>query len=478
MWAPRLQHALRTVARVPAARQGGSAALMWAFSRATARWRHGGGEAGILLDVDGVLLRGGSVIPAARRAFRKLLDADGRFLLPVVFVTNAGSCQPQRKAQQLSALLDVRVGGACVCVCVCVDLVSSVVEKLVSASASQFRGPGFESRLFSHIPKVSFIGDSQLPVGLPAIGWRPREQRPDLFQCLVCFVLVSLGRVCNPSSRVQISPDQVVLSYSPLRMLSSFHDKCVLVSGQGPVSDIARSLGFKKVVSVEQLCRQHPLLDMVDHSRRPEPPAERPAESTAIEAVVLFGEPVRWETNLQLLLDVLLTDGRPSRAYRRPARQLPVLACNLDLLWMAQAPSPRLGHGMFLLCLESAYKKLTGADLRYEALLGKPGLLTYRYARRALTRSNLHRRVQTIYAIGCARASTSARRRRPRRASSCTATGTWRRRRAWRSPATWWTTWRRPSTWCSGATSDAAREAATSQASQGGSACRTSSLSQ
>ncbi|XP_061687630.1 translation initiation factor IF-2 isoform X2 [Syngnathoides biaculeatus] len=114
MWAPRLQHALRTVARVPAARQ-----------------RHGGGEAGILLDVDGVLLRGGSVIPAARRAFRKLLDADGRFLLPVVFVTNAGSCQPQRKAQQLSALLDVRVGGACVCVCVCVDLVSSVVEKLV-----------------------------------------------------------------------------------------------------------------------------------------------------------------------------------------------------------------------------------------------------------------------------------------------------------------------------------------------------------
>ncbi|XP_061687635.1 haloacid dehalogenase-like hydrolase domain-containing 5 isoform X7 [Syngnathoides biaculeatus] len=305
MWAPRLQHALRTVARVPAARQGGSAALMWAFSRATARWRHGGGEAGILLDVDGVLLRGGSVIPAARRAFRKLLDADGRFLLPVVFVTNAGSCQPQRKAQQLSALLDVR-----------------------------------------------------------------------------------------------ISPDQVVLSYSPLRMLSSFHDKCVLVSGQGPVSDIARSLGFKKVVSVEQLCRQHPLLDMVDHSRRPEPPAERPAESTAIEAVVLFGEPVRWETNLQLLLDVLLTDGRPSRAYRRPARQLPVLACNLDLLWMAQAPSPRLGHGMFLLCLESAYKKLTGADLRYEALLGKPGLLTYRYARRALTRSNLHRRVQTIYAIG------------------------------------------------------------------------------
>ncbi|XP_061641521.1 haloacid dehalogenase-like hydrolase domain-containing 5 isoform X4 [Phyllopteryx taeniolatus] len=125
-----------------------------------------------------------------------------------------------------------------------------------------------------------------------------------------------------------------------------------------------------------------------------------PITCGVLAAVVLFGEPVRWETNLQLLLDVLLTDGRPSRAYRPPAVQLPVLACNLDLLWMARAPSPRLGHGMFLLCLESAYKKLTGAELRYEALLGKPGLLTYRYARRALTRSNRHREVQTIYAIG------------------------------------------------------------------------------
>ncbi|XP_061544627.1 haloacid dehalogenase-like hydrolase domain-containing 5 isoform X5 [Phycodurus eques] len=251
MWAPRLRLALKAAA---------------AARSAAARQRHGGGgEAGILLDVDGVLLRGGRVIPAARRAFRKLLDADGRFLFPVVFVTNAGSCQPQRKAQQLSALLDVR-----------------------------------------------------------------------------------------------ISPDQVVLSYSPLRMLSSFHDKCVLVSGQGPVSDIARSLGFKKVVSVEKLCEQHPLLDMVDHNRKPRPPSELQPESAQIEgksgrsrktstaitcgvlaAVVLFGEPVRWETNLQLLLDVLLTDGRPSRAYRPPAVQLPVLACNPDLLWMARAPSPR-----------------------------------------------------------------------------------------------------------------------------------------
>uniref|UniRef100_A0A3Q0S7U2 Haloacid dehalogenase like hydrolase domain containing 5 n=1 Tax=Amphilophus citrinellus TaxID=61819 RepID=A0A3Q0S7U2_AMPCI len=60
-------------------------------------------------------------------------------------------------------------------------------------------------------------------------------------------------------------------------------------------------------------------------------------------AIILFGEPVRWETNLQLLIDVLLTNGRPDCVYEaHPSAQLPVLACNMDLLWMAEAPSDNL----------------------------------------------------------------------------------------------------------------------------------------
>jgi len=63
---------------------------------------------------------------------------------------------------------------------------------------------------------------------------------------------------------------------------------------------------------------------------------------TFILAVILFGEPVRWETNLQLILDVLLTDGKPSVAPKEiPYPHLPVLACNMDLLWMAEACMPR-----------------------------------------------------------------------------------------------------------------------------------------
>ncbi|XP_036955621.1 haloacid dehalogenase-like hydrolase domain-containing 5 [Acanthopagrus latus] len=282
--------------------------VMWrrGFLQQTVRYMSTSRQAGVLFDVDGVLLRGGSVIPAARRAFRKLVDQNNNFLFPVVFVTNAGSCQRHHKAQQLSHFLDV-----------------------------------------------------------------------------------------------QISPEQVVLSHSPLQMLKRFHDKCVLVSGQGPVTDIANTLGFQKVVTVETLREHHPLLDMVDHNRRPELPSSPLQTPPRIEAIILFGEPIRWETNLQLLIDVLLTNGSPGCEYdTQLLAQLPVLACNVDLMWMAEAPSPRFGHGMFMLCLESIYKKLTGRELQYQALLGKPSLLTYQYAERLLRLQNHNHKLTTIYTVG------------------------------------------------------------------------------
>ncbi|KAF4792312.1 cat eye syndrome critical region protein 5 isoform X1 [Turdus rufiventris] len=100
-----------------------------------------------------------------------------------------------------------------------------------------------------------------------------------------------------------------------------------------------------------------------------------------IEGVILFGEPVRWETSLQLITDVLLSNGNPGEELQDvPYPHLPILACNMDLLWMAEAKMPRFGHGTFLLCLENIYKKMTGRELKYEALIGKPSPVTYRYA--------------------------------------------------------------------------------------------------
>ncbi|NXY16549.1 HDHD5 hydrolase, partial [Atrichornis clamosus] len=259
---------------------------------------------GFLFDIDGVLVRGKTPIPAAKTAFQKLVNSQGQFLVPVVFVTNAGNCLRQNKADQLSHLL-----------------------------------------------------------GVP------------------------------------ISQDQVMMSHSPLRMFKRYHEKCVLVSGQGPLLDIAQDLGFCQPITIEALRERHPLLDAVDHDRRPN------VLVSVDFSVVLFGEPVRWETSLQLIIDVLLTSGYPGNPYHHENYpHIPVLACNMDLMWVAEAQSPRFGHGTFMVCLENIYKKITGKDLKYEALMGKPSRLTYQYAEHLIRAQALQRHweqpIHTLYAVG------------------------------------------------------------------------------
>ncbi|KAM6215710.1 haloacid dehalogenase-like hydrolase domain-containing 5 [Rhynchocyon petersi] len=265
---------------------------------------------GFLLDIDGVLVRGHRVIPAALEAFHKLVNSQGELKVPVVFVTNAGNILQHSKAQELSSLF------------------------------------GFK-----------------------------------------------------------VDPDQVILSHSPMKLFSQFHGKRMLVSGQGPLVENARALGFRNVVTVDELRTAFPMLDMVDLERRPKTTPLLRNDFPALEGVLLLGEPVRWETSLQLIMDVLLSNGNPGTGLATaPYPHLPVLASNMDLLWMAEAKMPRFGHGTFLLCLETIYRKVTGKELKYEGLMGKPSILTYQYAEN-LIRQQAERRgwaapIQKLYAVG------------------------------------------------------------------------------
>ena len=62
-----------------------------------------------MFDIDGVLVRGKEVLPAAVEAFQKLVDSNGKFRIPVIFVTNAGNNLRCQKAAKLTDLLGVKV---------------------------------------------------------------------------------------------------------------------------------------------------------------------------------------------------------------------------------------------------------------------------------------------------------------------------------------------------------------------------------
>ncbi|XP_040594102.1 haloacid dehalogenase-like hydrolase domain-containing 5 isoform X3 [Mesocricetus auratus] len=205
--------------------------------------------------------------------------------------------------------------------------------------------------------------------------------------------------------RTEVDPDQVILSHSPMKLFLQYHNKRMLVSGQGPLLENARALGFQNVVTVDELRLTFPELDMVDLERRPKKNTCPRNDFSAVEGVLLLGEPVRWETSLQLIMDVLLSNGNPGAGLvAAPYPHLPVLASNMDLLWMAEAKMPRFGHGTFLLCLETIYRKVTGKELKYEGLMGKPSILTYQYAE-DIIRQQAERRgwsapIRRLYAIG------------------------------------------------------------------------------
>ncbi|KAG8283532.1 Haloacid dehalogenase-like hydrolase domain-containing 5 [Homalodisca vitripennis] len=202
---------------------------------------------GLLFDIDGVIVRGKKVIPNVPETFKKLVNSEGKFRIPTVFLTNAGNGLTRDKAQQLSEWLNIKV-----------------------------------------------------------------------------------------------TEEHVVMAHSPLKVFNEYHDKNVLVSGQGPIEEISRRLGFKSIVTIDDVRKAFPLLDAVDHKRRVSQPVSHDPNFSRIEAVVLFGEPVRWETVLQLLIDVLMTNGDPRTVpVHHTYPHIPVLACNMDLQWMAEANMPR-----------------------------------------------------------------------------------------------------------------------------------------
>ncbi|XP_018417587.1 PREDICTED: cat eye syndrome critical region protein 5 [Nanorana parkeri] len=277
------------------------------------------------------------------------------------------------------------------------------------ASSDVHRSPSFG--LLFDIDGVLVRGRNPIPGAAEAfkrlLGRDGRLAVPVVFvtnagNCLRQERATELSRVLG----IEVSRDQVILSHSPLRMFRQFHDKRVLVSGQGPVEEVAKDLGFQNTVTIEDIRRAFPLLDMVDESRRPKNLG--PSSSLAfptIEAIVLLGEPVRWETSLQLILDILLSSGKPTEWQAQPPYpHIPVLACNMDLLWMAEAKMPRFGHGTFLVCLETLYRKITGKKLCYEALIGKPSMVTYGFAEQLVIRQTRERGwdapIRTLYAVG------------------------------------------------------------------------------
>jgi len=228
----------------------------------------------VALDVDGVLVRGGAVLPGASAALKKLV----RSKVPFVFVTNGG-------------------------------------------------------------------------------GWLESTKAKDLEKKL----------------KIPVTEDMVLVSHTPFRELAKeIGDKRVLVLGHEGCLDIARAYGFRRPVCAQQLHAENPTI-FPRKVKQPHLASESPEKRDKVAAALVIHDPTQWALEMQVLLD-LLSEG---------AEQLPLYACNADLVYNTEHPTPRLTQGAFVECFLHLFETVTKTPLEVR-FCGKPFSITYRFAEKML----------------------------------------------------------------------------------------------
>jgi HAD superfamily hydrolase (TIGR01456 family) len=209
---------------------------------------------------------------------------------------------------------------------------------------------------------------------------------------------------------LQLSEMQFVQSHTPFRAVApDLRDAPVLVLGGvgHKIRDVARAYGFKNVLTSSDIFVAEPDIypfaeltssQYAAHGRDPRYIPRTADGRIKVNAVFVFSSPRDWGLDLQLIVDLLLSqdgilgttspkNGEPSlpnRGYQQDG-QPGLYFCNPDLTWATKYPQPRMAQGSFAAALEGIWASRTGgAKLLNRFVCGKPTKETYEYAECAL----------------------------------------------------------------------------------------------
>lgn len=255
------------------------------------------------------------------------------------------------------------------------------------------------------IDGVLIRGPHALPHAAPALRLLDRHQVP--------WILLTNGGGRSEQDRVDglsalletpIHRDQFIQSHTPLKPLAAKYKRVLVVGGDGDrCRRVAEDVyGFSEAVITADIVHSDPTVWPFHRYTSTELESiARPgfqADTAPIDAILVFNDPRDMGTDLQIVLDVLLSDrgyvgtrraavgtpGGPASPDEAAAPSVPIFFSNDDLLWANPYPVPRFGQGAFRVAVEALYAQLTrGAQLR-STIIGKPHRFTYDYANRVL----------------------------------------------------------------------------------------------
>eukprot|EP01082_Thalassiosira_pseudonana_P007422 g6930.t1 g6930 contig23:1507484-1508508(+) len=165
---------------------------------------------------------------------------------------------------------------------------------------------------------------------------------------------------------INISPDQVILSHTPL-------------SGRNSRVWTSASITFPRRREVD------------------DPEVSDDADDP-VKAVLFFEDPEDLGETLQLVLDVLLTNGNPSGPRvlltdENAQQEVEVWFTNPDLVYSGLANHPRLTQGSYRMCLETLFRSVTSST-------------STSYYSASKDSEAMHKRGRTLHATTCGKPTT------------------------------------------------------------------------
>lgn len=255
------------------------------------------------------------------------------------------------------------------------------------------------------IDGVLIRGPHALPHAAPALQQLDRHNIP--------WILLTNGGGRSEQDRVDglsallktpIHRDQFIQSHTPLKPLASKYKRVLVIGGDGDrCRHVAEDVyGFSEAVITADIVRANPSVWPFHRYTTSEletiaRPHFQPDQSP-IDAVLVFNDPRDMGADLQIVIDVLLSEGGhvgtrraavgtpngPATPPEAATPSVPIFFSNDDLLWANPYPVPRFGQGAFRVAVEALYAQLTrGAHLE-STIIGKPHRFTYDYANRVL----------------------------------------------------------------------------------------------
>ncbi|AMD19143.1 HBR242Cp [Eremothecium sinecaudum] len=241
------------------------------------------------------------------------------------------------------------------------------------------------------IDGVLLQGRTPIPGASEALKLLQKERIP--------FILLTNGGGILESAKaaflssvleVDLSPSQLIQGHTLYKTLTSDYKK-ILAVGPPSVREVAESYGFEDVVHA---------LDILHYNRKISPFATTCLEQiatdgkdnpnldkTPFDAILVFTDSYDWGTDIQIISDILNSDGgmlNTKRDYSSTTPSVPIWFSANDLFWSNGYQLNRFAQGMFRVVNDRVYQELNGGCSLHDNLVGKPTSATFNYASHVL----------------------------------------------------------------------------------------------